>query len=194
MPETRSGLLRAFATGRSHDSAGGAVRAGPTGRCRRLLARLALLVPALLAAGAVPAAAQVDPIDNIQRRGTLVVGVKNDYPLFGSVNPAGQLVGLEPDLAADLARRLPPAHARPVVGDGRHRPAAPPAAGERAMARGLPQPGPPRLQRPSPAAARPGGSCACDRAATPLGPPEGWPSPLRPSARTVTMDRQGRLP
>jgi polar amino acid transport system substrate-binding protein len=106
MPETRSGLLRAFATGRSHDSAGGAVRAGPTGRCRRLLARLALLVPALLAAGAVPAAAQVDPIDNIQRRGTLVVGVKNDYPLFGSVNPAGQLVGLEPDLAADLARRL----------------------------------------------------------------------------------------
>lgn len=107
MPETRSGLLRAFATGRSHDPAGGAVRAEPTGRCRRLLARLALLVPALLAAaGAAPAAAQVDPIENIQRRGTLVVGVKNDYPLFGSVDPAGRLVGFEPDLAADLARRL----------------------------------------------------------------------------------------
>jgi len=42
----------------------------------------------------------------IQRRGSLVVGVKTDYPLFGGLNAQGEPEGLEHDLAADLARRL----------------------------------------------------------------------------------------
>jgi polar amino acid transport system substrate-binding protein len=42
----------------------------------------------------------------IRARGVLVVGVKDEYPPFGMLDPQGRIVGLEPDLAADLARRL----------------------------------------------------------------------------------------
>ncbi len=50
--------------------------------------------------------ALADRLDLIQKRGTLVVGVKSDYPPFGMLNASGHLVGFEPDLAAELARRL----------------------------------------------------------------------------------------
>ena len=42
----------------------------------------------------------------VQQRGLLLVGVKADYPPFGMRNAQGELVGFEPDLAAELARRL----------------------------------------------------------------------------------------
>ncbi len=42
----------------------------------------------------------------IHQRGALIVGVKADYPPFGMRDATGQLVGFEPDLAAELARRL----------------------------------------------------------------------------------------
>ncbi len=65
---------------------------------------LAALIAQLLWA-AVPAAA--DTLEDIQKRGKLVVGVKKDVPLWGQVDPkTGELLGLEPDLAADLAARL----------------------------------------------------------------------------------------
>ncbi len=68
-----------------------------------LAAVLALALQLLLMQG--PAAAGT--LDDIQKRGKLVVGVKKDVPLWGQVDPkTGELVGLEPDLAADLARRL----------------------------------------------------------------------------------------
>lgn len=48
-----------------------------------------------------------DTLDDIMRRGKLVVGVKMDVPLWGQLDvTTGKLVGLEPDLATDLARRL----------------------------------------------------------------------------------------
>ncbi|MFO1370923.1 MAG: transporter substrate-binding domain-containing protein [Candidatus Competibacteraceae bacterium] len=50
--------------------------------------------------------ALADRLELIQKRGTLIVGVKSDYPPFGMLNANGQLVGFEPDLAAELARRL----------------------------------------------------------------------------------------
>ncbi|NMQ05373.1 transporter substrate-binding domain-containing protein [Candidatus Accumulibacter phosphatis] len=50
--------------------------------------------------------AQADRLDLIQKRGTLIVGVKSDYPPFGMRDTHGRLVGFEPDLAAELARRL----------------------------------------------------------------------------------------
>lgn len=59
---------------------------------------------ALLAAGAVPASADV--MEQIKQKGTLVVGVKADYKPFGFRDPSGQVVGIEPDLAADVAKRL----------------------------------------------------------------------------------------
>lgn len=42
----------------------------------------------------------------IKQRGALIVGVKTDYAPFGMLNPSGQPIGLEHDLAADVARRL----------------------------------------------------------------------------------------
>jgi polar amino acid transport system substrate-binding protein len=69
----------------------------------RMLARLGLLLAVLLAA-APPA--QADRLELIRHRGAVIVGVKADYPPFGMVDSAGRLVGIEADLAADLARRL----------------------------------------------------------------------------------------
>ncbi len=57
----------------------------------------------LLAFGA---AAQADVLDDIKKRGTLIVGVKPDYKPFGFRDPSGALIGLEPDLAADVAKKL----------------------------------------------------------------------------------------
>ncbi len=47
-----------------------------------------------------------DGIEAIKQRGTLIVGVKADYKPFGFRDPSGAIIGLEPDLAADLAKRL----------------------------------------------------------------------------------------
>ncbi|MFC6792206.1 transporter substrate-binding domain-containing protein [Methylobacterium komagatae] len=51
-------------------------------------------------------AGAADGVDAIKKRGTLLVGVKADYRPFGFRDPAGQIVGIEPDLAADVAKRL----------------------------------------------------------------------------------------
>jgi polar amino acid transport system substrate-binding protein len=45
-------------------------------------------------------------LELIMKRGTLIVGVKSDYPPFGMLSAEGALIGFEPDLAAELARRL----------------------------------------------------------------------------------------
>ncbi|HSW18334.1 MAG TPA: transporter substrate-binding domain-containing protein [Ramlibacter sp.] len=74
-----------------------------TMRWPRWLRAAAVGVCALAATGWACA----DALDDIHRRGKLVVGVKQDVPLWGQVNRAtGALEGLEPDLAADLAQRL----------------------------------------------------------------------------------------
>jgi len=50
--------------------------------------------------------ALADRLDVIQKRGTLIVGVKSDYPPFGMLDADGRLTGFEADLAAALANRL----------------------------------------------------------------------------------------
>jgi polar amino acid transport system substrate-binding protein len=60
----------------------------------------------LLAMMALGAAAQADVLDDIKKRGTLIVGVKPDYKPFGFRDPSGGIVGIEPDLAADVAKKL----------------------------------------------------------------------------------------
>ncbi|SFM47962.1 transporter substrate-binding domain-containing protein [Methylobacterium pseudosasicola] len=60
-------------------------------------------VSALAVTGQASAA---DGVDAIKQRGTLIVGVKADYKPFGFRDPSGTIIGLEPDLAADLAKRL----------------------------------------------------------------------------------------
>jgi polar amino acid transport system substrate-binding protein len=71
---------------------------------RRTLFKL-IAALALLGVGAVPALAQ-DTLQKIKERGTIVVGVKNDYKPWGYLDPSGKIVGMEIDLANDIASRL----------------------------------------------------------------------------------------
>jgi polar amino acid transport system substrate-binding protein len=64
------------------------------------------LIAVLLGVVALGAAAQADVLDDIKQRGTLIVGVKADYKPFGFRDPSGAIIGLEPDLAADVANKL----------------------------------------------------------------------------------------
>jgi polar amino acid transport system substrate-binding protein len=64
----------------------------------------ALAVVGLLVAGGVADAQSA--LDRIKERGRLVVGVKQDYRPWGFLNENGDIVGLEIDLAKDVAERL----------------------------------------------------------------------------------------
>jgi polar amino acid transport system substrate-binding protein len=61
---------------------------------------------AAIAAIAVAAPAAAQTLDKIKQRGILVVGTKADYKPFGFRDPSGNIVGLEPDMAKDVADRL----------------------------------------------------------------------------------------
>lgn len=62
---------------------------------------------AIAIAMGIPMAANAqDTLANIEDRGTIVVGVKADYRPFGFIDPSGEIVGMEPDLARDIAERL----------------------------------------------------------------------------------------
>ena len=54
---------------------------------------------------AAPVCAQ-NALEEIKKRGTLIVGVKADYKPYGFRDPSGAIIGMEPDLAADVAKRL----------------------------------------------------------------------------------------
>ncbi|MGU3660688.1 MULTISPECIES: transporter substrate-binding domain-containing protein [unclassified Methylobacterium] len=74
---------------------------------RTLLTTGAMAALAALSTTALPGrATAADGVDAIKKRGTLIVGVKADYKPFGFRDPSGTIIGLEPDLAADLAKRL----------------------------------------------------------------------------------------
>ena len=60
-----------------------------------------------LAMAAAPALAQAtDTLAAIKARGKLIAGVKNDYRPYGFLDPSGQVVGLELDLAREVAERI----------------------------------------------------------------------------------------
>ncbi len=68
-------------------------------------------IVSIVAAAAVLALAGVttaraDAMADIKSKGVLVVGTKADYRPFGFIDPSGKIVGFEPDLAADVAKRL----------------------------------------------------------------------------------------
>lgn len=67
---------------------------------------LSNLLAALCVLGVTHVQAQSSALDRIKSAGVLRVGVKTDYRPFGFLDPTGKVVGLEPDLAADLAKRL----------------------------------------------------------------------------------------
>jgi polar amino acid transport system substrate-binding protein len=70
---------------------------------KRLIIALAVGVVAALTAGSV---AHADQLAEIKKKGTLIVGVKTDYPPWGMRDASGNIVGMEPDMAADVAKRL----------------------------------------------------------------------------------------
>src|SRR3546814_20588094 len=70
----------------------------------KAIVRACLLVALVM--GGSAAAARADVVDDIKERGTLIVGSKADYKPYGFLDPSGKIVGLEPDLAADVAKKL----------------------------------------------------------------------------------------
>src|SRR5881628_1570513 len=86
-----------------------------------LIAMIAALVSAPLLAQS--------SLDDIKKRGTLIVGVKADYKPYGFRDPSGAIVGIEPDLAGcgqtsrrqarTCARRIIEPHAVPRTGQDR---------------------------------------------------------------------------
>lgn len=66
------------------------------------LAAVATLAFGVLAAGP----AEANQLEEIKKKGVLVVGVKTDYPPWGMRDSTGNIVGMEPDMAADVAKRL----------------------------------------------------------------------------------------
>ena len=71
-------------------------------RIRSVLGLFSAFVLGTLSSGL----ASADAMQDIKSKGTLVVGTKPDYRPFGFLDPSGKIIGFEPDLAADIAKRL----------------------------------------------------------------------------------------
>jgi polar amino acid transport system substrate-binding protein len=68
---------------------------------KSLLGAVSLGVFSLVSLGA-----QADVLDDVKERGVLKVGVKADYKPYGFRDPSGAIVGIEPELAKDVADKL----------------------------------------------------------------------------------------
>ena len=71
-----------------------------------MLALVAILWVGGSFAGPVEAPRSSERLALVKQRGSLIVGVKTDYPPFGFLNASGVSEGFEHDLAKDIARRL----------------------------------------------------------------------------------------
>lgn len=71
---------------------------------RRALTLGGIALAAFMAAPTGEALA--DRLATIEERGTLVVGVRADYKPYGFLDPNGEIIGIEPTLARDVADRL----------------------------------------------------------------------------------------
>jgi polar amino acid transport system substrate-binding protein len=73
---------------------------------KKLATRMVLAALAAAFFGLGIAVAKADELADIKQRGVLRVGSKADYRPYGFRDPSGAIVGIEPDLAADVAKRL----------------------------------------------------------------------------------------
>lgn len=71
-----------------------------------MMHRLIFAVAALAALSLNVTPSSADALAEIKAKGTLIVGVKADYPPYGFRDSSGKIVGFEPDMAADMAKRL----------------------------------------------------------------------------------------
>lgn len=67
---------------------------------------IALAATVIGALGSSKAFAQQSTLDVIKQRGSLIAGVKSDYPPFGYIDQNGTLVGFDIEIMKDLAKRL----------------------------------------------------------------------------------------
>ena len=70
----------------------------------KTILKTTMLASALVAT--VASVSMADIIDDIKARGTLIVGAKADYKPYGFVDPSGKIIGIEPELAMDVANKL----------------------------------------------------------------------------------------
>ncbi|MGH9140644.1 MAG: transporter substrate-binding domain-containing protein [Vicinamibacterales bacterium] len=73
-----------------------------TARIPRLVSGLALLLCMI----ALPVAATAGTLEEVKKRGELIVGVRYDMPPFGTVDPQGALQGIDVELAKQIAGKL----------------------------------------------------------------------------------------
>jgi len=77
-------------------------------------------VLSLAAIAATAPTVNAGSIDDIKARGTIKVGVKADYKPYGFRDPSGDIIGIEPELAKDVADKLGvKVEYVPVVGSNR---------------------------------------------------------------------------
>jgi len=70
------------------------------------LFRTAILFTALLSLTTTTLYAQDNTLEKVKEAGTIIVGVKTDYPPWGMRDADGNIVGMEIDMAQDIADRL----------------------------------------------------------------------------------------
>ena len=70
------------------------------------LKTLRTIAAALAVLGMGATVATADVLETIKERGTLIVGVKADYKPYGFLDPTGAIIGIEPELAKDVADKL----------------------------------------------------------------------------------------
>jgi polar amino acid transport system substrate-binding protein len=70
------------------------------------MVRLAFALLGLVAFLDIDTDAKADTLADIKAKNELVVGTKADYPPYGFRDKSGGIVGIEPDLGADIAKRL----------------------------------------------------------------------------------------
>lgn len=70
------------------------------------LMKITLGAAAVLALSVAGQVAQADVLDDVKAAGVLKVGVKADYKPYGFRDPSGAIIGIEPDLAQDVADKL----------------------------------------------------------------------------------------
>jgi ABC-type amino acid transport substrate-binding protein len=69
--------------------------------------RMLTAVAAVLAAAIFSAlGAQASTLDQVKARGKIIAGVRYDSPPFGSLDPAGNVVGFDIDIIKEVAKRL----------------------------------------------------------------------------------------
>ena len=73
---------------------------------KKTFLKAAAVAATAAAFGLFAQAANADAIDDIKTAGVLKVGVKADYKPYGFLDPSGAIVGIEPDLAKDVADKL----------------------------------------------------------------------------------------